>query len=693
MLRQKARNKWLLEGASNSSFLHNSIRIRRGNNTISELVDDAGNTITDGDQLCQHVVSYYENKFNGVEMPVEDQIFYYDHLSITLEEQQRMDSLLTVEDIQKAVFDLGADSALAPDGFSGCFHRHCWEIIQHDLFVAILFCWQHKFTPSGDNSSLIILLAKVRGANSFRNFRPIGLSNFFFKIFTKILTTRLGSVLEKLVSEEQVAFMKERNIHENISLASEMVNELHIKSKDGDLGMKLDISQAFDTVSWSFWFGGFFKINRGLRQGDTLSSLIFVLIEDVLSRNISKLFKEKKMSPMVTRNGISPTHLFFANDIMIFCKGNMKSVRNLVSLLEQYHHVSGQTVCRQKSKIYYDGGPLSRRRTIFDFLGMSLASFPDCYLGVQIMPGAVRYRHICTVIDKIKNQLAVWKGKMLSFHDRVVLVKIVIASYFIHNMEVYKWPLKFIQQCERVIQNFIWSGDSGISRAFVVGFDKVCSPLSEGGLGLTRLSVMNKALVAKLLWNIKRSHKKWARFLEAKYTCRDGRVKDYGIKSTILPGVHWVDRIVAQNTKSLTSDGRCTSLYFDIWLCHGPDFFWMPDLKGVFSVSSAREIIRQKYPVLPGVALLWRKAVHPMLAAQRRKIMRGARATLDKVQSGFKISLFTDVVCAARGKGADIAGAGVVVRDEECNVLGTMSIGLGITNSFLAELYGIIVGL
>lgn len=270
-------------------------------------------------------------------------------------------------------------------------------------------------------------------------------------------------------------------------------------------------------------------------------------------------------------------------------------------------------------------------------------------------------------------------------------------------------------------------------------------------------------------------------------------------------------------------------------------FFWMPDLKGVFSVSSAREIIRQKYHVLPGVALLWRKAVHPMLAAQKWKIMRGACATLDKVQSGFKISLsnrcclcrsaeesldhilwsctfaqsartwiaeifglrphqdfiiayksaegkspivkdlwlivvlvtrselwnirnkivfekktiswsffrkriFTLIhdyssrlksfmfnfveelqilnffkvhhrqvnhtvpvevfwvppergeimLCcdgATRGNGAGIAGAGVVVRDEECNVLGAMSIGLGITNSFLAELYGIIVGL
>ncbi|XP_026399726.1 uncharacterized protein LOC113295610 [Papaver somniferum] len=341
---------------------------------------------------------------------------------------------------------------------------------------------------------------------------------------------------------------------------------------------------------------------------------------------------------MVTRNGISPTHLFFADDIMIFCKGNVKSVRNMVSLLEKYHRVSGQTVCRKKSKIYYDGGSLSRWRTIVDFLGMSLASFPDRYLGVQIMPGAVRYRHICTVIDKVKNQLVVWKGKMLSFQDRVVLVKTVIASYSIHNMAVYKWPLKFIQQCERVIRNFIWSGDSGISRAFVVGFHKVCSPLSEEGLGLTRLSVMNKALVAKLWWNIKRSHKKWARFLEAKYTFRDGRVKDYGIKSTILPGVRWVDRMVAQNTKSLISDGRSTSLYFDIWLVHH----------------------RQVNHTVP-VEIFW-------VPPERGEIM---------------------LCCdgAARGNGSGIAGAGVVVRDEECNILGAMSIGLGITNSFFLQNY------
>ncbi|XP_026430520.1 uncharacterized protein LOC113327556 [Papaver somniferum] len=67
MLKQKSRNKWLVEGSSNTNFFHNSIRIRRSSNTISELVDSAGNTISDYELLRNHVVHYYEDKFNGPE--------------------------------------------------------------------------------------------------------------------------------------------------------------------------------------------------------------------------------------------------------------------------------------------------------------------------------------------------------------------------------------------------------------------------------------------------------------------------------------------------------------------------------------------------------------------------------------------------------------------------------------------------
>ncbi|XP_026428874.1 uncharacterized protein LOC113324799 [Papaver somniferum] len=613
-------------------------------------------------QLRNHVVQFYEDKFNGQDPVIEGDLFYFEHASISVEESNAMDMIPSPEEIKQAVFDLSADSAPGPDGFSGCFYRHCWDIIHDDLSKAIIHCWNAGSIPNGVNSSFIILLAKVRGANTLRNFRPIGLSNFFFKIFTKILATRLGAVLDKLVSEEQVAFMKGRNIHENISLASEMVNELHYKRKDGNIGLKLDISQAFDTsarisVILNGSTEGYFKINRGLRQGDPLSPLIFVLIEDVLSRNITKLFRDKKMTPMVTRG----------------------------DLLGSYHRASGQTVCRQKSKIYYGGGSSSWCNYIASYLGMSGATFPDRYLGVQIMPGIVRYRHISNVVEKIKNQLAGWRGRLLSFHDRIVLFKSVIASYYIHNMAIYKWPRKFILQCERAIRNFIWSGDSNINRVVVVAFDKICCPFEEGGLGLTLMATMNKALIMKLWWKIRNSTKKWALFLKAKLFDRKGCIKHSGVKSSIFPGLRSVYNCVEKNTKVLIGDGRDTSLYYDIcfdktsiadvlndysldatarvsdilkddlWdipeihlqylIASGLELnripipmggadvrVWMPELKGEFSVKSATELLRQKYSRLEGTQLLWRKEVHPVLTAQNWKFLRGACATYDLIR-------------------------------------------------------------
>ncbi|XP_026443515.1 uncharacterized protein LOC113343595 [Papaver somniferum] len=101
MLKQKSRNKWLVEGSSNTNFFHNSIRIRRSPNTISELVDSAGNTISDYELLRNHVVHYYEDKFNGPEMEIDPILFDYGHISISEEESLAMDKFHLLRRLNK----------------------------------------------------------------------------------------------------------------------------------------------------------------------------------------------------------------------------------------------------------------------------------------------------------------------------------------------------------------------------------------------------------------------------------------------------------------------------------------------------------------------------------------------------------------------------------------------------------------
>ncbi|XP_026442652.1 uncharacterized protein LOC113342273 [Papaver somniferum] len=66
---------------------------------------------------------------------------------------------------------------------------------------------------------------------------------------------------------------------------------------------------------------------------------------------------------------------------------------------------------------------------------------------------------------------------------------------------------------------------------------------------------------------------------------------------------------------------------------------WMRELTGEFSVKSATSLVRQKYPNLEGAQLLWRKEVHPVLAAQNWKFLWGVCATYDLIKSRFKIHL------------------------------------------------------
>ncbi|XP_026433407.1 uncharacterized protein LOC113330811 [Papaver somniferum] len=261
---------------------------------------------------------------------------------------------------------------------------------------------------------------------------------------------------------------------------------------------------------------GYFSITRGLRQVDPFSPLIFVLIEDVLSRNLSKLFANHSMNVMVSKKGVAPTYFLFADDILIFYRGNLHSLQNLKNMLVLYEHAFGQCVNYANSKFYFGGGRIFRAISISNYLGMERAMFPDKYLGIQLNPGIVRHIHVRKVVEKIMEKMAGWKGKLLSFQARLVLIKSVISSYVIHSMDVYKWTCTVIKQVERAIRNFLWSGDAEKRKYFTVLYDDLCLSKRKGGLGIKKLNDVNRVMLMKLWISIRDSNKIWAIFLRAK---------------------------------------------------------------------------------------------------------------------------------------------------------------------------------
>lgn len=149
------------------------------------------------------------------------------------------------------------------------------------------------------------------------DFRPIGLCNTIYKLMIKIITTRLRPIMGNLVSPLQSSFIKGRGIEDNVIVVKEMAHIFH-KAKKGKniMALKLDLSKAYDSLEWAFirdtlisysfptclvnlimccittpkisvlwnWeITDEFMPSRGIRQGDPLSSYIFVLCLDRLS--------------------------------------------------------------------------------------------------------------------------------------------------------------------------------------------------------------------------------------------------------------------------------------------------------------------------------------------------------------------------------------------------------------------------
>ncbi|XP_057788467.1 uncharacterized protein LOC131005480 [Salvia miltiorrhiza] len=455
LLQQQSRITWLSDGDRNTKFYQNKVKYRRSRLNIKQLViDDI--VIDNHDAIAGHVVQFYVDLF-AAHPTVVDRSWIHQHIPslLTIEQGAALIDCPTEDEIRAAVFSMNSNGAPGPDGFNRKFFQVAWEIVGADIIAAVQRFFTRHYLPVGFNSNFLTLLPKKVDASSISDYRPIVLGNFLFKIITKVLATRLNIIAPSIISPNQFGFVAGHSIHEGILLASEGVNCMNRSLKGNNIALKVDIKKAFDTLDWQFvnvvlqafgfpatfrnWIQiifysarisimfkgtihGFFSCGRGVRQGDPLSPLIFSLAEEVLSRLLLHAADNNFIAQMrMSRQLLFPSHLLYADDVLLFCRASKRSCVMINSILQLYASVSGQHCNIAKSTIYFGKGvctPMKRR--VQRVLGFAAASLPFIYLGVPVFTGRACTSKLRKIKDFILSKFSRWKSLHLSMAGRVV---------------------------------------------------------------------------------------------------------------------------------------------------------------------------------------------------------------------------------------------------------------------------------
>jgi len=284
-----------------------------------------------------------------------------------------------------------------------------------------------------------------------------------------------------------------------------------------------------------------------------------------LSRSLTKLVRDGSLKLIHgSRSNPAPSHILYADDIMIFCKGTSANINTLKDLFTDYSINSGQFVNPQKSSFY--AGSMSQQRItqIFNLTGFTIGTLPFSYLGVPIFKGKAKTAYFQPIADKIKLKLAAWKTSLLSIAGRVQLVKSVIHSMLLHCITIYSWPVNLIKDIERWMRNFIWSGDVNKRKLVTAAWHKVCVPAKEGGLGIRSLSKVNEGANLKLCWEMIHCNLPWSQFLKNRVMKNQQLVK-YHISSSIWSGIKHKFTEVILNSSWLVGNGSEINFWTDNW--------------------------------------------------------------------------------------------------------------------------------
>ena len=393
----RSRIEWVEKGEKATIFFLNLEKSRGGENTIKtiQIADDVQNLVlTDPVDIVSHIKNHFEDIFKcenssteeaeNIQDPMERFLEDIEIPSLDSDDINFCDAPLEIVELDDVIKSLNNHSAPGYDGITTPFYKFFWSKIRQPLYNSFLYSVRVTGELSAtQRRGIITLLHKGKDLkrDELKNWRPITLTNTDYKIFSKIIASRLKTVLHKIIHLNQSGFMKGRLIENHIRLIDDII---HTSNKNNTPGMivSIDFQKAFDSVSHEYivktlrkfnfgdnfinfikvilsntescvqnggWLSEWFNIEKGIKQGCSVSPLIFLLAVEILAM---KIRKNKKIKGITLNNRLDKPLdtkiLQYADDTNLIIS-NENSLIEALSDIESFSKFSGLKLNRKKS--------------------------------------------------------------------------------------------------------------------------------------------------------------------------------------------------------------------------------------------------------------------------------------------------------------------------------------------------------
>ncbi|KAH7866207.1 hypothetical protein Vadar_017075 [Vaccinium darrowii] len=562
--KQKSRIQWLKLGDQCTSYFFKSISQNRNRNKINSLALPNGTITNDPIEVRSTFVDFYTSLLGTVhssDYPGSSRVNQLVTAKLLDSQRDAMISEISNQEIKETFMSLNPNKAPGPDGYNAGFFQKSWSVVGNEVTSAVRSFFRSGRLLTKANSTSIALVPKVPNPTKVGDYRPISCCNTIYKCIAKILAKRIQVVLPHIIDPVQSGFVKGRRITDNIFLTQEIMRDYHKSSPSPKCALKVDIMKAYDNVRWEFLWDILISMNfhpqminwikacistanyslsingeaigsimgkKGLRQGDPLSSYLFVIVMEVLTQ----ILKEKSQGPNFHFHWRCEKtriiNLCFADDLMIFCKGELSSILCIQEALTEFEALSGLSPSPGKSNIFFSGVPPTVKQAILEALHFQEGTLPVRYLGVPLISTKLKYTDCKALIDRITNRTKSWANKYLSYAGRIQLVTSVLFSM----------------------------------------------QTKEGGLGFKSLQIWNKAAMAKHIWFLVSGGEKsmWCQWVKS-YLLKGKSF--WKIKIPSSPSWTWrkllqLRPLIQPFIKYQIGDGSTVSLWYDNWHPSGP---------------------------------------------------------------------------------------------------------------------------